>query len=525
MCNMKTTTFATALSAALILVFAILTNGQALPISQIQKLIANETVINAGFGTHVAIDGDTAVIGVPGEKLGRYQQVGAVHVFVMREGVWINQAKLLAADGYVRHHFGHSVAISGNTIVVGVPASRINGKRDQGAIYVFERAGNNWEKQVKLVASDGAKSHVFGSSVGISGDTIVAGAPGEFNSSQKDPYPDTLGAAYIFTRISGNWSEKAKLKEPDKAVKKGLGFGLQVAIDEKTAVVTSVTDNLTPDYVHVFSDDGTGWKQEERVPLTGSVDGKKLTFGVVQNIALDRGTFIVGGVYAGSNPAAAVHVYVRGRDGWAEQAQLVAPSPYKIYPFGWNADISGDTVVIGNPWNADLKGSAVVFRRYLDRDKWVWKMENNLFAVDGKILDMFGSGVAIDGKTIVIGASGVDVKKDWGEGAAYVFEIQENSASIAGSRETPQRINLGLDTRTNRYRLIKEGDDVLIQADGVLNPATGLSLAGTLKLILGCNTNAYVIEEEVVLIGGVMEPKRIPCKTVYKPQLEFMAGN
>ncbi len=518
---MKNSTNNLYLISVLTLMFAMLSHGQTMPITQTQKLIANETVISAGFGTHVALDGDTAVIGVPGEKLGGYQQVGAVHVFVRRKGVWINQAKLLAADGYVRQHFGHSVAISGDTIVVGVPASTINGRRDQGAIYVFERAGDNWEKQVKLVASDGAKSHGLGSSVGISGDTIVAGAPGEFDSSAK-PYPDTIGAAYIFTRMGGNWSERAKLKETDKSTRKGLGFGLQVAIDDKTAVITSVTSNLVPDYVHVFSDDGTGWKQEQRVSLIGSVDSKKLVFGVLQNIALDRGTFIIGGVYAGSEPAAAVQVFVRGKVGWVEQAQLVAPSPYKIYPFGWNADISGDTVVIGNPWSKDLKGSAVVFRRYLDRDKWVWKLENTLFAADGKIVDVFGSGVAIDGKTIFIGASGFDVNRDWGEGAAYVFEIQDESALITGARTAPQRINLSLDTRTNRYSLIKEGDDVLIRADGVQDPITGLSLAGSLKLILGCNTNAYIIQEEVVLIGGVMSPKRIPCKRVYNPFLEII---
>ncbi len=519
---MKNRTTKLVLSALATFMSAVFLNGQTLPVAQTQKLIANETVISAGFGTHVAIDGDTAVIGVPSEKNGRYQQVGAVHVFVRRKGVWINQAKLLAADGYVRHHFGHSIAISGNTIVVGVPASTINGRKDQGAIYVFERVGDNWEKQVKLVASDGAKSHGFGSSVGISGDTIVAGAPGEFDASKKDPYPDSLGAAYIFTRIAGNWSERAKLKETDKSTKKGLGFGLQVAIDDKTAVVTSTTSNLVPDYVHVFSDDGTGWKQEQRVSLTGSVDGKSLVFGVLQNIALDGNTFIIGGVYAGPKPAAAVHVFVRRKDGWVEQAQLVAPTPYKIYPFGWNADISGDTVVIGNPWSENLKGSAVVFRRHLDRDKWVWKLENNLFAVDGKIVDLFGSGVAVDGKTIVVGASGVDVERDWGEGAAYVFEIQENSEAMAGPRTPPKRIDLGLDTRINRYTLITEGENVLIRADEVKDPITGLSLAGTLKLILGCNTNAYVIQEEVVLIGGVMAPKRIPCRTVYRPRLEFL---
>lgn len=397
------------------------------------KLISAESVINAGFGSHVDVDGETAVIGVPMERVGgNSHQQGAVYVFVRRKGAWINQARLLAADGYQRQQFGHRVAISGNTIVVGVPLSDINGVKDQGAIYVFERSGDNWEKQVKLLATDGGRAHGLGMAVGISGDTIIAGAPGAYDKPDKNKLPEAIGAAYIFTRNSGNWSEKAKLKE--KGDKKGLLFGNQVAIDNNQAVITSATDSLTPDYVNIFSDDGTAWKQEERVPIKGSVDGKELTFGVLKNIALDNNTFIIGGVYAGPKPAAAVHVFVRDRKGWIEQAQLVESELYKTVPFGGNADISGDTILIGSPWNLDLKGAAYVYQRFLDRDKWVWKLQKKLVAADGKLLDVFGAGVAISGKTIVVGASGHDIKKNnWNEGAAYVFGVGDGTTSTVGT--------------------------------------------------------------------------------------------
>lgn len=485
------------------------------------KIISTESVINAEFGVEVAIDGDTVVIGVPMERVARQIQRGAVYVFVKRKGVWINQAKLLAADGYQRQQFGRRIAISGNTLVVGAPLTDVNGVKDQGAIYIFERSGDNWEKQVKKLAADGGKAHGLGMSVGVSGDTIIAGAPGEYTA--KDGIPATaIGAAYVFTRIGDNWSEKAKLKE--QGDKKGLYFGNQVAIDDKTAVITSATDALTPDYVCVFSDSGTGWKQEERVPVEGSIGEKALAFGILRNIALDGNTFIIGGVYVGSEPASAVHVFVRDRDGWKEQAQLVEPEQPKVPPFGWGVDISGNLLVVGSPWNAGSQGAAFVYERFLDRDKWVWRLQNKVTAPDGKILDLFGTSAAISGKTIVVGSPGSDIKKvKWDEGAAYIFDSGEGMSATesAVSRTAARKVVLKLDAETNGYRVLTENDKKYVQGDNVSDPLTGLSLRGALKLIMRCQTPTYVIEEEVMWIGGRSEKLETECSKVYSVEVEI----
>lgn len=504
-----------------VIIFSVCAAYGQLQIALESKIISTESVVNAEFGLEVAIDGDTAVIGVPMERVARQIQRGAVYVFVKRNGVWINQAKLLAADGYQRQQFGRRIAISGNTLVVGAPLTDVNGVKDQGAIYIFERSGDNWEKQVKKLAADGGKAHGLGMSVGISGDTIIAGAPGEYMARDGKPV-SAIGAAYVFTRIGDNWSEKAKLKE--QGDKKGLFFGNQVAIDDKMAVITSATDALSPDYVCVFSDGGTGWKQEERVPVKGSIGEKALAFGLLRNIALDGNTFVIGGVYTGPEPASAVHVFVRDRDGWKEQAQLVEPEQPKVPPFGWGVDISGNLLVVGSPWNGGSQGAVFVYERFLDRGNWVWRLQNKVTAPDGKILDLFGTAVAISGNTIITGSPGSDIKKiKRDEGAAYVFDAGGAIPAVAGaaSRAGARKIRLKLDSETNGYRVLNENGKKYVQGENVIDPLTGLSLRGALKLMVKCPELTYVISDDVMWIDGKSEKLEANCKEVFLVDVEI----
>ncbi len=488
------------------------------------KLLSADISNRATFGVDVAIDGDTAVIGAPMEKIGRNNHQGAAYVFVKREGAWINQAKLVAADGYRGQEFGRDVAISGNTIVVGVPLTDIGGDKDQGAVYVFERSGDNWEKQVKLTANGGRAANALGMSVGISGDTIIAGAPGVDNKPD-DNVPQAHGAAYIFTRENENWAEKQKLTEGGEM--KG-SFGQHVAIDNKTAVVTSATSALHPDYVHVFSDDGTGWKQEERVPVKGSVGDKQLSFGVLGNIAIDKNTFIIGGVFSGPEPANAVHVFVRDGGKWTEQAQLVEPERTGNGFFGRKADINGDMIVIGSSWAAEKKGAVFVYGRALTGDKWVWTLQQQLNAADSKLFDQFGAGVAVSGRNILIGASNHDLKKrrNGNEGVAYIFssdgvdaKAPPSATKIATSHVGGRDIPLKLNAKKNGYTITREGDKLFFHGIGVVNPLTNKLLEGSHTLSYGCETPANVQSRVVAWSSGRRARLGVACAIIYEPKV------
>ena len=169
---------------------------------------------------------DTAVAGAPfDDNVGTINQ-GAAYVFTRSGTTWTEQQKLTAPDGGANDLFGTSVAIDVDTLVAGAPAG---GTTDSGAAYVFTRSGTDWTPQAKLTASDGAAGDQFGLSVGIEGDTAVVGSPIARVGANL-----ARGAAYVFTRDGTIWNEFQKLVASDGAV--GDLFGFSVAIDGNTIV-------------------------------------------------------------------------------------------------------------------------------------------------------------------------------------------------------------------------------------------------------------------------------------------------
>src|SRR5262245_45735790 len=169
----------------------------------------------------------------------------------MRSGTtWTQQQTLTAFDGVARNFFGASVAISGNTLVVGAP-----GDADfKGAAYVFNRSGSTFTTPAKkLIADDGKPGDFFGLSVAIDGNTLVAGAPFDETDDGK-----SAGSAYVFNRSGTDFSPTPqKLTAFDG--KPNADFGFSVAIDVDTLVVGAVSDsdpNKNQGAAYVFTRSG-----------------------------------------------------------------------------------------------------------------------------------------------------------------------------------------------------------------------------------------------------------------------------
>ena len=179
--------------------------------TQQAKLTASDGAGGDWFGFSVAVDRDTAVVGAALDGVGGNASQGSVYVFTRSSGSWTQQQKLTASDGAASDWFGRSVAMSGDTAVVGAPFDDDNGT-DSGSAYVFTRSSGSWTQQQKLTAPDGAASDRFGISVAVDGDTAVVGA-----------YLDTIGgdreqgSAYVFTRSGGSWTQQQKLTASDGA--------------------------------------------------------------------------------------------------------------------------------------------------------------------------------------------------------------------------------------------------------------------------------------------------------------------
>src|SRR5688572_23593433 len=172
--------------------------------TQQQKITSTPRGVGAQHGSAVAINGNTMVVGARHDST-TASQAGAAFVYVLTGGTWTQQAVLLAGDGALADKFAYSVAISGDTIVVGsynddAPLS------NAGSAYVFVRNGTTWSFQQKLTAGDGTADDEFGSAVAITGEVIVVGA--HFADL---PSNSQAGSAYVFRRSGTVWAQTQKL--------------------------------------------------------------------------------------------------------------------------------------------------------------------------------------------------------------------------------------------------------------------------------------------------------------------------
>ncbi|MGE3735012.1 MAG: putative Ig domain-containing protein, partial [Blastocatellales bacterium] len=245
------------------------------------------------FGNDVAISGDTIVVGDYYDTVGTNFAQGSAYVFVRSGTHWSKQQKLIANDGAVYEHFGNSVAISNDTILIGAYHDKIGGNDDQGSAYVFKRTNTTWTQQQKLTGSDGADGDVFGWAVALEGDTAVIGAP----------YADS-GAVYIFTRSGSSWSEQQKLTVSNASI--NANFGSSVALYGDTLVAGARFD-YSGNYpgvgsAFVFSRSGTTWSQQQK--LTDQSGYNDNWFGTSAAIGPD--TIMVGSPHKYEDKGAAI---------------------------------------------------------------------------------------------------------------------------------------------------------------------------------------------------------------------------
>lgn len=256
--------------------------------SQIAKLTASDGAAYDIFGRSVSISGNTAIVGAYRDEDNGHAS-GSAYVFRDQgAGSWSQIAKIIASDGEINDSFGRSVSIDGDTAIIGAMWDGDNGYQS-GSAYVFHDDGSgNWLEMAKLTPFDGAAGDQFGSSVAISGDTAIVGATGDSNAG---PNP---GSAYIFQDDgSGNWLQIAKLIASDAAVYDG--FGASVSIDGDTVIIGASHDDDSGSgsgSAYLFQDDGSGnWLEIAKLLASdGAVDDR---FGY--SVSISGSQAVVGG--------------------------------------------------------------------------------------------------------------------------------------------------------------------------------------------------------------------------------------
>ena len=387
------------------------------------KLLA-DGVQSGNFGRSVAISGDTALIGARDDDNGLY--AGAAYVFDLTTGQQV--AKLLAEDGEEFDHFGDAVAISGDTALIGAERDDDNGFQ-AGAAYVFDVTTGL--QTAKLLASDGVAIDTFGDSVAISGDTALIGAP--FN----DDKGTSAGAAYVFDLTTGQQTAKLLASDGEENDR----FGRSVAISGDTALIGAYLDGdngLEAGAAYVF-DVTTGQQVAKLLASDGTASDN---FG--NSVAISGHTAVIGAPRdddLGSNSGAA---YVFDLTTGQQIAKLLAEDGEGGDYFGKSVAISGDTVLIGARGDSDSAvkaGAAYVF------DLTTGQQVAKLLASDGEFYDEFGDSVAISGDTALIGAYDDDDTAP-SAGAAYVYFLGPDcGVTYCGADQNPNNAaTISIDT-------------------------------------------------------------------------------
>ena len=486
------------------------------------------------FGYSIAVDGDTAVVGAKGYESGR----GAAYVYTRDpdSGAWSLKSMLTASDGEALVDFGYSVAVDGDTVVVGANEDRNNvGGMEvrTGSAYVFVRPAAGWSatstQTAKLTASDGEADDRFGYSVAVSGDTVVVGAHRhDARDAQDAPISDS-GAAYVFTRSGTSWNatstQTAKLTLRNPVV--NGEFGHSVAVLGDTIVIGAIgTVAGSQSYAgsaFVFTKPNSGWADADTgsaIWLRASDREGDARFG--WSIAMDGDTIVIGARRAKNsvNNAEAqhrfgvrVHEAVRrlGHQYRVGQAHGIRPWR-RATRFGGSVAVNGGIVVVGAPevdiGNQNLVGAAYLFIK--PAGVWATSTESaKLTASDGGGGDRFGQAVAVDGDSLLVGAPEDD--SPFNAGSVYVFGNLEEWTDIpeSGPGTTSHNVT-GLPNDVDRHFRIRA-----VSADGA-GPASQTVSATPTYAKPGRPTGLSAVagDTEVTLSWndpGDFDPNRVPA--------------
>jgi hypothetical protein len=407
--------------------------------TEVKNLTASDGLSGDDFGFSAAIYGDTAIVGAP------FDDNGSAYVFQRNQDgpdQWGQVKKLTASDGGFFDGFGISVAIYGDTAIVGAAFDGIGSNFSQGSAYVFERnqgGANNWGEVKKLTASDGAQSDGFGRAVAIYGDTAIVCAAAADIGSNRDQ-----GSAYVLDRNRGganHWGEVKKLTASDGA--RGDGFGLSAAIYADTVIIGAFRDDIgsivDQGSAYVFERNQGGannWGEVRKLSAPDGVESNWFGF----SVAIYADTAIVGTAFDFFNVVptrGSAYVFERnqgGTDQWGQVKKLTASDGAIGDGFGISVAIYGDTVIVGMPFDVFITtppGASYVFKRNQGGAN-NWGEVKKLTASDGLQGDAFGFSAAIYGDTAIITADGFDS----GRGAAYIFVAENSPPTISAAPAT-----------------------------------------------------------------------------------------
>ncbi|KAA3598077.1 MAG: hypothetical protein DWQ06_13345 [Calditrichaeota bacterium] len=382
------------------------------------KLVASDGAKNHYFGKSVAIDNEYAVIGASWTE----DRKGSVYIFSKDENMWIEETKLVASDGETEDYFGEEVDVSGDFVIVGSPYD--DGLyKDSGSAFIFHRTGGKWTLQEKLNSDAYFSRNNFGQSVSIDGNYAIIGASGD------NDVPEGSGSAYIFVRSGTSWNQQAKLTA--KIPQKNAHFGTSVSISNNYAIIGapfenySNKENESVGAVYVFKRIGKKWLQTTKLSAKGtrsSSFGKEVSISGDNIIVSAKTTFK-------ENSIGAVYIFHKNQNKWLLESKLISEQLKETNAkinrvfFGSSVTINENYAIVGAMYSGfkeKTTGSASVYHRVNKK----WLLLSIIRSSDIAPLDYFGCAASISKNYYIIGAAWKE-SKEFGTGSAYIYPVRE----------------------------------------------------------------------------------------------------
>ncbi len=347
--------------------------------AQQQVLKASAYQNAASFGANVALDGTTAAI-----VAGTGDNPDTVYVMDLINGQWEEQQQLKVTEGETQLPLGFSLGLSGDTIL----ASDLTYNNAAGAAYLFTRENGLWTEKQMLIPADSAQQQFFGWSLALDGDTAIVGAPGD--DADEPEGSNQQGAAYVFTKQNGVWTQTQKLSYPDTDL-----FGISVALQNNTAMIGTGEDNK----VYVFEKVGSTWIETQ---ILSASDVNESSFYLGYGIALDDDVAMISTFGFPSDSPSVVYVFHKQNGLWTE-VQKLAPSD-RATPstdsFGSSMALQGDLALISDSQNGWTYPFAYINGQWREQPKLPVEnesygsrlggslaLENSVALVDGRECD------------------------------------------------------------------------------------------------------------------------------------------
>ncbi|MCA9449856.1 MAG: hypothetical protein KC931_22230, partial [Candidatus Omnitrophica bacterium] len=315
------------------------------------------------------------------------------------------QQEVTASDISSGDLFGWSASVDGDLAAFG----SLGDDNRIGAVYLFRRSGTTWNEEAKLIASNGGEDETFGSKVDVSGDYVIVGA------AEAKPVGHNSGSAYIFHTTGEGWVEQKILAPSDHTADDKFGEGVSISGDRAAAASRFHDDVfLGSGSVYVFVRNATDWVEEKK--LNASEPVANGNFG--NSIDL-RGDRLIAGQPGGTTNTGKAFIFIRSATDWSEVAKLIPSDGMVGDEFGKSVAIDGNPAVDDSPASDTFGTSSGAAYVYVESATG-WNETQKLLPPESLGGDQFGSSVAIDGDTIIVGADGTN-RPESGSGAVYVF--------------------------------------------------------------------------------------------------------